>query len=122
MDKYGTSVYLVNTGWVCGQYGVGHRISLKMNRDTIAAALDGSLENVEYVHNALFNIDVPLTCPGVDPFTLNPRNLWEDKEAYDEMAIALAGMFEKNFSEKYPDMDPAIAAAGPHVSAVKNQE
>lgn len=113
IEKYDTKVYLVNTGWTGGPYGTGSRMKLKYTRAMITAALNGDLEKAEFVHDDLFNLDVPQSCPGAPEEVMNPRETWEDKDAYDEMAKKLAGMFFKNFAEKYPNMDKAIIEAGP---------
>ena len=113
IEKYGTRVYLVNTGWTGGPYGVGSRMKLKYTRAMITAALNGTLDDVEYVHNDVFNVDVPQSCPNVPAEILNPKDTWQDKAAYDAQANKLAGMFEENFSKKYPNMPKNIAEAGP---------
>ena len=113
LEKYGTRVYLVNTGWSGGPYGEGARIRLKYTRAMISAALNGELDNVKFVRNRQFNLDVPASCPGVPAEILDPRATWKDRDAYDLQANQLAALFEKNFAEKYPDIDPAIADAGP---------
>jgi phosphoenolpyruvate carboxykinase (ATP) len=113
IEKYDTKVYLVNTGWTGGPYGTGSRMKLKYTRAMITAALNGELEKAEFVHDDLFNLDVPQSCPGAPEEVMNPRETWADKDAYDEMAKKLAGMFFKNFAEKYPNMDKAIIEAGP---------
>lgn len=113
LDKYNTKVYLVNTGWSGGSYGTGSRINLRFTRAMINAALDGTLETVEYAHNDLFNLEVPQSCPGVPAEILNPRDTWADKDAYDETAYNLARMFRKNFETKYPFMPDAVKKAGP---------
>ena len=113
IEKYGTKVYLVNTGWTGGPYGVGSRMKLKYTRAMVTAALNGDFDNVEFKHNDQFNLDVPQTCPNVPSEIMNPRDTWADKKAYDEQANKLAGMFENNFAKKYPDMDKKIANAGP---------
>ena len=111
--KYNTKVYLVNTGWSGGPYGVGSRMKLKFTRAMITAALNGTLENAEYRHDEVFNVDVPQSCPEVPDKIMNPRDTWEDKAAYDESAKKLAKMFEDNFSKKYPNMPKHIVDAGP---------
>ena len=111
--KYSTKVYLVNTGWTGGPYGEGNRMKLAYTRAMITAALNGKLEEVEYKHDSLFNLDIPQVCPGVPGEIMNPRDTWEDKAAYDESAKKLAEMFENNFSKKYPDMPEEIKKAGP---------
>lgn len=111
--KYNTRVYLVNTGWSGGPYGVGSRMKLKFTRAMITAALNGTLEDTEFKHDAVFNVDVPQSCPDVPDEIMNPRDTWEDKAAYDESAKKLAKMFEDNFSKKYPNMPKHIVDAGP---------
>ena len=113
IEKYDTKVYLVNTGWTGGPYGTGCRMKLKYTRAMITAALNGELEKAEFIHDDLFNLDVPQSCPGAPSEVMNPRETWADKDAYDEMAKKLAGMFFRNFAEKYPNMDKAIIEAGP---------
>ncbi|MBT1706260.1 phosphoenolpyruvate carboxykinase (ATP) [Chryseosolibacter indicus] len=94
------NVWLVNTGWTGGPYGTGKRISLKYTRALINAALNGSLNNVEYKTHELFGFNMPVTCPEVPDQILNPRNTWEDKDEYDAKAYYLANAFMNNF-EKY---------------------
>ena len=113
LDKYGTQVYLVNTGWSGGPYGVGSRMKLKYTRAMVSAALNGALKDVEFVHDDRFNVEIPTSCPDVPSDILSPRNTWADKDAYDAQAKKLAGMFVKNFAEKYPDMPEEIVDAGP---------
>ena len=113
LDKYGTKVYLVNTGWSGGSYGVGSRMKLSYTRAMVTAALNGDLENVEYKHDKIFNLDVPQSCPNVPKNIMNPRETWADKKAYDATAKKLAGMFAENFAKKYPDMPKEIVEAGP---------
>jgi phosphoenolpyruvate carboxykinase (ATP) len=113
IDTYHTRVYLVNTGWTGGAYGTGHRMKLKYTRAMITAALNGTLDDVDYVHDDLFNLDIPQTCPAVPAEIMNPRDTWADKDAYDEAARRLAGMFKNNFASKYQDMPEEIVKAGP---------
>ena len=113
IEKYGTKVYLVNTGWTGGPYGVGSRMKLKFTRAMVTAALNGKLEDMEYKHDDLFNLDIPLSCPEVPAGILDPKETWADKEAYDVQAKKLAGMFSENFKKKYPDMPKEISEAGP---------
>jgi phosphoenolpyruvate carboxykinase (ATP) len=83
----------------------------------VTAALNDAFdkEGVTYEHNDMFNLDIPTSVPGADVPTeiMNPRNLWDDKAAYDEQAAKLAKLFQKNFEEKYPDMPAEIKNAGP---------
>ncbi len=113
LDKYGTKVYLVNTGWSGGPYGVGSRMKLSYTRAMVTAALNGVLDVVDYRHNSIFNLDVPQSCPGVPKSILNPRDTWSDKKAYDASAKKLAAMFQENFAKKYPNMPKEIVKAGP---------
>ena len=113
LDKYGTDVYLVNTGWSGGPYGVGSRMKLKYTRAMVTAALNGTLKNVEYHHNETFNLDIPASCPDVQSDILDPRETWEDVTAYDAQAKKLAHMFKENFEKKYPNMPEEIRKAGP---------
>ena len=114
LDRGDTVVYLVNTGWVGGGYGVGERIPLSYNRISIDRAFDGTLEKVGYVHDDLFNLDVPVSCPGIPDDMVIPRNCWEDKGAYDAAAHKLAGMFRENFERKYSHLPDSVRFAGPH--------
>ncbi len=97
IDAHKANVYLINTGWQGGAYGVGKRISIPYTRAMVTAALSGDLEKVEYTTHPVFNIQVPQSCPGVPAETLDPRQSWSDKNAYDQMAAKLAGMFVENF-------------------------
>ena len=112
LDKYGSTVWLVNTGWTGGPHGEGERMPIKATRALLGAALDGSLAEVEYRTDPVFGFEVPLEVPGVDSNLLDPRSTWRDPEAYDRKAAELAAMFRENFT-KFDDVDPAIADAGP---------
>ncbi len=100
INKHNTQVYLINTGWQGGKYGVGKRISIKDTRAIVAGAINGSLANVEYETDPIFNLQMPKSCPNVDAKVLNPKNTWSDKAEYDVVAKQLAQMFIKNF-QKY---------------------
>lgn len=113
IEKYNTRVYLINTGWTGGSYGTGSRMKLKYTRAMVTAALNGDIEKAEFRHDSIFNVDIPQSCANVPSEVMNPRDTWADKDAYDETARRLAGMFQKNFTDNYPDMDPEIAGAGP---------
>lgn len=115
IEKYNTKVYLVNTGWTGGPYGIGSRMDLKYTRAMITAALNGYLDDVPYRHDLRFNVDIPQTCPGVPNQILNPRATWDNKKSYDIMAKKVAAMFYENFKTKYPDMPEEIIQAGPRV-------
>lgn len=105
-------VYLVNTGWSGGPYGVGERIAIKHTRAMISAALNGSLKNVKFHPHPIFKILVPESVPGVPDRMLDPKNTWSDPAAYDQQAKKLASLFVQNFA-RYPEAAPEIAAAGP---------
>ena len=113
LDKYNTKVYLVNTGWTGGPYGVGTRMKLKYTRSMITAALTGEIEKAEFKHDDLFNVDIPQSIKDVPSEVLNPRDTWKDKNAYDAQAKKLAKMFKDNFEKKYPHMPANIKNAGP---------
>jgi phosphoenolpyruvate carboxykinase (ATP) len=111
LTQHGASCWLVNTGWSGGKFGVGKRMSLKITRALVNAALDGRLDKVEFVTESAFGLSIPVSCPEVPAEILNPRNSWTDKEAYDKTAADLAARFEANF--KQFDASEAIRAAGP---------
>ncbi len=97
IDLHKVSVYLVNTGWTGGPYGVGTRMSIKNTRACINSILDGSINDSKFDTLPIFNLKIPKTLNNVETKVLNPRNTWEDKESYDEMSKKLAGMYIKNF-------------------------
>jgi len=111
-SRHGASVYLVNTGWTGGQYGVGKRISIRYTRAMVTAAINGELDKVSYSMDPIFNLAVPDSCPNVPAEVLKPRQLWVDKEAYDKTAKMLAGRFVKNFAN-FEGMPDSIIKAGP---------
>ncbi|MCF7912154.1 MAG: phosphoenolpyruvate carboxykinase (ATP) [Candidatus Cloacimonetes bacterium] len=115
MEQFGTSVYLVNTGWSGGAYGVGKRMDINLTRAIVDACLDGSLSEVEYEENKLFHVLIPTSCPGVSAEVLNPRNTWKDKSQYDERAKKLAQDFATHFDKAYgnKDIDANVAAQCP---------
>jgi phosphoenolpyruvate carboxykinase (ATP) len=99
IERYGVNVWLINTGWTGGEYGTGTRMKLSYTRSMIAAALNGSLNDVQFEEHNLFGLAMPLTCPGVPSEILNPRNTWKDKEAYDLKAAGLVKAFVSNFKQ-----------------------
>jgi phosphoenolpyruvate carboxykinase (ATP) len=113
--KHGSKVWLVNTGWTGGPYGVGTRMKIKYTRAMINAALSGALDHVGYELDPVFNLEVPSTCPDVPPEVLKPRNTWKDQAAYDAQAKKLAQMFVDNFKAFEATASPAVKAAGPIV-------
>jgi len=116
LDKHGTKVYLINTGWSGGPYGVGQRMDINLTREIVQAALSGELDKVECYEDKTFHLLVPNSCPGVpDPAVLNPRNTWQDKAAYDARAQKLAAEFAGQFAKAYGSkgIDPHVAGQCP---------
>ena len=102
IDKYGVNVFLVNTGWTGGGYGVGKRMSIKDTRTCINTILDGSINDSEFRVTKTFRLNVPNTLGNIKPDVLFPREAWEDKEAFDKTRDALGAMFINNY-KKYQD-------------------
>jgi phosphoenolpyruvate carboxykinase (ATP) len=111
--KYGARVWLLNTGWTGGAYGVGRRMSIAYTRAMIRAALAGALDRVEYRKDPIFNLDMPTSCPDVPREVLNPRETWSDPAAYDQQARKLARMFAENFKTFASSVTAEVLAAGP---------
>ncbi|MGA0540319.1 phosphoenolpyruvate carboxykinase [Neotabrizicola sp. VNH66] len=107
----GASCWLVNTGWTGGKFGTGKRMPIRATRALLTAALDGSLNAVEFRKDPNFGFEVPVAVPGVDETLLNPRETWADKSAYDAQAKTLVGMFSKNFGQYVAHIDDDIRAA-----------
>ncbi len=103
MEKHNTKVYLINTGWSGGAYGVGKRMDINLTRKMVNGALSGALNDVEYAYDPLFHLNIPKTCPGVPSEILFPKNTWEDKVAYDKQAQMLADKFSAAFDKSYGD-------------------
>lgn len=101
MEKFQTRVFLVNTGWSGGGYGVGKRIDLTLTRRMVNAALSGELDKVDYMDDSLFHLQVPVSCPGVPSEMLNPVNTWSDHDAYRAAAGKLAKQFSDHFDKAY---------------------
>jgi len=114
ITKHKTLVYLINTGWSGGPYGIGKRMNIHHTRRMVTAALTGEFDIVKYRHDDTFNLDVPTTCPGIPPEVLNPRNTWSEKDAYDLSARKLAQMFVENF-RKFGNVSKEIRDAGPQI-------
>jgi phosphoenolpyruvate carboxykinase (ATP) len=115
MQNHGARVYLVNTGWSGGPFGVGARMDINLTRAIVNAALSGQLEGVDYVEDTTFHIMIPRRCPDVPPEVLFPRNTWADKEAYDARAKKLTDDFCAHFDKAYGDknINAAVAAQCP---------
>jgi phosphoenolpyruvate carboxykinase (ATP) len=109
------NVWMINTGWSGGPYGVGSRIKLSYTRTMISAALDGKLEDVAYEIDPVFGFRMPKSCPGVPSEILNPKNTWDDKKLYDKKAKELAAKFLENFKTFKDHASEEILAAAPVV-------
>lgn len=115
LAKYKTNVFLVNTGWSGGPYGVGQRIKLAYTRAMVSAAIEGQLDSADWALDPVFNIYIPTACPGVPSDVLNPRNTWADKAAYDTQARQLVQLFIKNFAKFEGGISAEVKAAGPKI-------
>lgn len=113
LRKHNVNVWLVNTGWIGGPYGIGSRISLKYTRAMITAVLKGELDHVDCTKNKVFGMMMPNQCPGVPDELLNPRKTWKSGEEYDTNAQKLAQMFCDNFSKYEDGVSAEILAAAP---------
>ncbi len=112
IEKHGADVYLINTGWAGGKYGVGKRMSLPLTRKIVSAAVNGELKDAKLEKEPFFGLYIPLSIKGVDDNVLNPKSMWQDKAEYDVTAKKLAALFEENF-KKYSNMPQEIREAGP---------
>ncbi|RQO32016.1 phosphoenolpyruvate carboxykinase (ATP) [Taibaiella sp. KBW10] len=110
------NVWLINTGWSGGPYGIGKRMNLKYTRAMITAAINGDLENVGYTAHRTFGVAMPNECPGVPSEILNPRYTWASEEEYDKKAMELATLFVNNFEKYASEASEATLAAAPKTS------
>jgi len=115
MRKHEVNVWMINTGWSGGPYGIGNRMKLSYTRAMITAALEGKLDNVGYETHPVFGMEMPLSCPGVPPEILNPRSTWADKTAYDAKAKDLAIQFVQNFEKYASGVSEEILQAAPKI-------
>ncbi|TDE05846.1 phosphoenolpyruvate carboxykinase (ATP) [Flavobacterium sandaracinum] len=113
MKDANVKVWLINTGWTGGPYGIGSRMKLKYTRAMITAALNGELDDVAYENHQVFGIAKPQTCPNVPSEILNPRNTWEDPELYDQKSVELAQKFIANFAKFEEFANAEIMAGAP---------
>mgnify|MGYP000141464104 FL=1 len=109
--KGGVTCWLVNTGWTGGKYGTGNRMPIKDTRALLNAALDGSLNSVDFRTDENFGFEVPVSVPGVEAGILDPRSTWADGAAYDEMAEKLVGLFVDNFAQFADHVDQSVLDA-----------
>ncbi|MBA3648418.1 MAG: phosphoenolpyruvate carboxykinase (ATP) [Chitinophagales bacterium] len=115
MQKHNANVWLVNTGWTGGPYGIGSRMKLSFTRAMITEALKGDLEKLNYEVHSVFGLAYPTSCPNVPDQILNPRNTWADKNEYDEQTNSLANQFIKNFEKFAATAKPETLAAAPKI-------
>ena len=113
LAEHGSQVWLVNTGWTGGPYGVGRRMPLKLTRTMLRAALCGALRDVAFSPDPIFGVLVPQTCPGVPAEVLKPRSTWPDPAAYDSHAHRLTSLFRANFQAYAVHVSEAVLQAGP---------
>ena len=99
LKQHQAKVWLINTGWTGGPFGVGERMKLRYTRAMLKAAFNGDLDNVEYATHNVFGLQMPTSCPDVPSEVLNPRDTWPDKAAYDAKARELFEMFETNIKK-----------------------
>ncbi len=114
IERHGAKVWLVNTGWTGGPYGVGVRMKISYTRAMIKALLAGALDRVAYAKDPVFNLDIPSSCPGVPSEVLRPRNTWANGADYDVQAAKLARMFADNFKAFADGVTADVVAAGPN--------
>jgi phosphoenolpyruvate carboxykinase (ATP) len=112
LRQHDSRIWLVNTGWTGGPYGVGSRMKLEYTRTMVRAALAGLLDDVKTFTHPIFGLAVPEAVPGVPTELMHPRSTWSDPDAYDAQARKLASMFAKNF-EQFTTARAEVKAAGP---------
>ncbi len=115
IDRHNPAVWMINTGWTGGPYGVGSRIRIPHTRAMLNAALSGALDDVEYEEDPVFGLSVPSSIPGVPPQLLSPRDTWDDKDAFDLQQKRLAGMFRDNFGQYAGGLPEGVVESGPRV-------
>lgn len=114
--KTKAKVWLVNTGWSGGPYGVGLRFKLPYTRAMIRAALTGQFDNIPFKQEQYFGLMIPTYCPDVPPDVLDPQSTWKDKNAYTEEANRLISRFRKNFETFKSEVTSEVLAAGPTIN------
>lgn len=115
IEEHNTKVFLINTGWSGGPYGIGKRMKLSHTRAMLTAAIEGLLDKVEYELDPIFNVYIPKECPAVPQDIVRPRSTWQNKEAYDHKARELGKLFNENIKKFGNSIPPSIIAAGPRV-------
>ena len=114
--------WLVNTGWTGGKYGTGSRMPIKATRALLNAALDGSLNDVEFRRDPNFGFDVPVSVPGVEHRILNPRDTWAHKDEYDATAAKLVKLFNDNFAKFAPHVEQSVRDAAPRAAGADSRQ
>lgn len=112
-----TEVYLINTGWIGGGYGTGKRVNLSYTREMVNAVINDKFKDIDFYEHPVFKLFIPSECPNVPSEILNPRDLWENKEEYDDNAKKLAENFDENF-KKFKNVSEDIAYAGINYSVI----
>lgn len=113
IEKHGVKVFLVNTGWTGGEYGIGKRMNLAYTRAMVQAALSGELDRTETVKDDIFGLDIPLHVPGVPDDVLTPKKTWADPAAYKVKALELAAQFKENFKKFKTVPERTVKLGGP---------
>lgn len=114
MREHNVPCYLINTGWSGGPYGVGERVDITATRQMVRAAIEGNLAEAETKKDPFFGLNVPIKLEGVPTEILDPKDTWEDKDAYDEQAKKLADLFRENFKKFEDSVNEDVREAGPH--------
>src|SRR5215213_3720019 len=112
ITKHDSRVYLINTGWSGGPYGIGKRIDLKYTRSMVTAVINGELDKRSFKFHQIFNLEIPLECPGVPNELLDPAQTWNNQKEYLQAATKLANLFIQNF-QKFGEVSQKIIDAGP---------
>ncbi len=113
IDEFDPGLWMINTGWTAGPHGVGYRIRIPHTRAMLNAALEGKLDDVEYMTDPAFGLEVPTEIPGVPSELMRPRDTWDDPDAYDRQATKLATMFRENFKKYAAGVSQAVVDSGP---------
>jgi phosphoenolpyruvate carboxykinase (ATP) len=113
VEEHGVRIWLVNTGWTGGGYGVGTRMKLKHTRTMIRAAMNGALDGAPLYKDPVFGLHSPTACPGVPDEVLIPSKVWEDAEAYHAAVTNLAQLFNANFAQFEHAANAAMLEAAP---------